>query len=289
MLTESARGIHAGIKELFGKNEDTGSSIGIELRQQEDHSKFDLEITKTDTFGVSDTKRLSSVLSAGVSGAFVDFGYGLNFPLLDGSLNLASSFCNYFAYFKTNTDVTISDFYVKNWFSITANKITVQKSLVSDFNLFLLAKNIENFGIISSPTLNIKSETDILNSGTITGRLVSLDSANVTNHKEGSLVSSGSLDIHARKKLLCEESSIRAKKLSVIAPKTHISNKSYIKGDDAFGITSDEFFCDDSTLRSESDMRILARHVKNLESDISAKNTIDILTNIFQNNGDIKA
>jgi adhesin HecA-like repeat protein len=289
VLVESAQSIRAGIKELFGKDGDTGSSIGIELKQQEDRFNFDLEITKTDIFGATDTKTLSSVLSIGDSGEFVDFGYGLNFSLSDGSLNLASSFCDYFGYFRTNTDVTISDFYIKNRFSITANKITVQKSLVSDFNLALLANSIENLGIISSPTLSIKSETDILNSGTISGRLVSLDGANITNHQEGSLVSSGFLDIHAREKLLCEESSIRAKKLSVIASKTYISNKSYIRGDDALNITGDEFFCDDSTLRSENDICILARHVKNLESDISAKNAIDILTNIFQNDGTIKA
>jgi adhesin HecA-like repeat protein len=289
VLVESVEGFRACIKELFSKDEDAGSSIGIELRQQEDLFKFDLEIIKTDIFGMTDTKKLSSVLSAGDSGEFVDFGYGLNFSLSHGSINLASSFCNYFGYFKTNTDVTISDFYIKNWFSITANKITVQKSLISDFNLTLLAKSIENLGIISSPTLSVKTETDIQNSGTMSGQLVSLDATNIINHREGSLLSSGSLDIHAREKLLCDGASIRAKKLIAHTPKFHVLNMSYVKSDASFRFCGDEISYTDSTFHSEDGINILARHVLNLRSDISAKNRIDILTNIFQNDGAIKA
>lgn len=87
--------------------------------------------------------------------------------------------------------------------------MTVQKNLISEFNLTLLANTIENLVIISSPILNMKVGMDILSSGIISGRIVSLDSTNITNNKEGHLTNTDYLDIRTQK-ILRDKSSIRA-------------------------------------------------------------------------------
>ncbi|MDR2267986.1 MAG: hemagglutinin repeat-containing protein, partial [Holosporaceae bacterium] len=283
VVVENIRG---NIRSLFESFDELHESICIEVKRGENLHEFDLEITKSGSFEKSIGKKLSAagIFDAEQNREIVDFGYGLSFSVVNGSICLGPSFFDYSGYLKADADLIISEFSAKKSFSVFANSIIVQNSLFSNFGLALLANSISNYGAISSPLLDIKAEI-ITNEGRISGKTVFVNTKKLICKKDASISGSVLANIKAQEEVLCDSSSITGKQLRINSAKIDLRKGSYLKSNTAFSFSGREFYISDSTLSTDDKALFMVGNFYNANSGIFAENGITVFSNIFFNSG----
>lgn len=278
--------VRANMEALFKSFDHTKESLSLKLNRRKNSDRFELLVTKSDTFGSKTSVKLFSK----VTNNFLNFGNGLVFSLLNNQLWLGDIFGGYSGSFTTNTDILISDalHFNKN-FVISANEIKVENRIESDNSLTLLGRNILNSGVISSPLLNIKS-TELNNNGNIFGEVISIDTCNTTCIEDSSIVGSNIADITARKRFLLDSSSVVGKNLKINATTMELANKAGIESSKYFEFFGRKFLTDNTCrMKNQNNSRIMASMFFNKGARINFGKNFELFANIFFNSGKIRS
>lgn len=281
-----ADNVKSNVEALFKSFDQVKDNLSLKLNRRKNSNRFELLVTKSDSFGSKKSVKLFSKETNG----FLNFGNGLTFPFANNQLCLGNIFDGYSGSFTTNTDVLISDalHFNKN-FVISANKLRVENQIKSDNSLTLLGHDILNSGMISSPLLSIKS-TDLNNSGNILGKVVSIDTNSTKCFDNSSIVGSDIATITARKEFLVDSSSIVGKSLKINATAMELCNKSSVKSNEYFEFLGGKFLSDNTCrLKTQKHSRIMTSTFFNKGARIDSGKNFELFANVFFNSGKIKS
>jgi hypothetical protein len=286
VIAENVRDARKGIHSLFESFDVSRDTVGIELNRGIESNFFNLKVMKTDLYGRESVVEKSSVVDER-NKAFVDFGCGLSFSIVDGTIRLNPFVCHCSGYFKTNADLIISELVAGSNFTAFAKSITVEEKLFSNVNLTLRANSMKNLGIISSPMLDMEADS-ILNDGNISAKVLSLSARkSIANENEGSIIGVDLLEMSAPN-VSCDNAFLRSKKIKVNAKKINVKNGSHMKSDSTFSFVGDELRLGEGSVFQTNDaINILAESVYNEGGRLLSKNKIDINSNMFFNGGEV--
>ena len=282
---------HSNIHALLDTFDNSKGTVGINLKRTEKTNELSVEVTKTDSFGKSQSEIFRLRGEKRLGKEYIDLGYGDNLYISDETIYVNSFFAECLSFLNTDLNVEISNFAANQSFVLKANKITVKERLSTDFSLSLFSKeDFYNTGTILAPLLNITAG-NVINKGRISGRVLGINSLNLRCGNDSSIFSSGSATIKARNEMHCDSSSIVAKKLNIQALNVSLENKSYMKSSGSFNFFGNTFLVNDSMFCSNEGAKFFVHqfYLKGEESSVVVSSGLDISSLQFENEGRIQA